>query len=190
MARKSLRDLDNEALTDPTPTAAPDTAPPPAAEPAAAAPAARPRRAKGKTGAPGTSVIGVYLQRPTFNAARGAYIADIINLPDGPETFSRWIDAAVADYASLTTAERQHIAANLPPQERDGSQGINRSFTVSIETVDAAQDALRADMLTGWVRSRSELSVEAVQHAIEAAKARNGGVLPVAPARLPNKPMR
>ena len=189
-ARKSLRDLDNDALAD--------TTAPPAARPAATpapAPVAAPARAAGPSAAKPagkrvTSTIGVYMQRHTFDAARGAYVADLDTLDSGPDTFARWVDAALAEYAALTPAGRTAIAQGLPAQQRTDSRGINRTFQVGQDTIEATNAALVADRQAGRVHSRSEFAVEAILWATEASRERNGGVLPEAPPRLPNRAMR
>ena len=192
-ARKSLRDLDNDALGDTTAPPARTPAPAPVPVPAAPARVARPAAAKpaGKpAGKRVTSTIGVYMQRHTFDAARGAYVADLDTLASGPDTFARWVDAALAEYAGLTPAGRTAIAQGLPAQQRTDSRGINRTFQVGQDTIEATNAALVADRQAGRVHSRSEFAVEAILWATEASRVRNGGVLPEAPPRLPNRAMR
>ena len=88
-ARKSLRDLDNDALADTTAPPARTPAPAPVPVPAAPARVARPAATK-PAGKRVTSTIGVYMQRHTFDAARGAYVADLDTLDSGPDTFVGW----------------------------------------------------------------------------------------------------
>lgn len=190
-ARKSLRDLDNDALADTTAPPAPKPAATPAPAPVQAAPATVARSAAAKpAGKRVTSTIGVYMQRHTFDAARGAYVADLDTLATGPDTFARWVDAALAEYAGLTPARRTAIAERLPAQQRTDSRGINRTFQVGQDTIEATNAALVADRQAGRVHSRSEFAVEAILWATEASRERNGGVLPEAPPRLPNRAMR
>lgn len=191
-ARKSLRDLDNAALGDTPPAAAPPA--PPTAKKAARTDADAPKPARTQATKPVPSrtstTIGVYLQRPTFNAARSAYIADLDNLSTGPDTFARWIDDALAAHAGLDTSARKSIGERQQPEQRTEARGINRTFQVGQDTIDAVNAALIADRKAGHLRSRSEFAVEAILAATEAAKQRAGGVLPEAPARLPNRAMR
>ena len=191
-ARKSLRDLDNDALGDTPPAPA---APPAPSEPAAPAadskPAPpRPRKRATKPAAAGATTVGVYMQRATFDAARGAYMADLDTLTTGPDTFAGWIDAALATHAGLDAEARTAIAEQLPPEQRSETRGINRTFQVGQDTINDVNAALVADRQAGRWRSRSEFAVEAILAAIEAAKKRAGGVLPEAPPRLPNRAMR
>ena len=136
------------------------------------------------------TTIGVYMQRPTFEAARGAYMADLDTLADGPDTIAGWIDAALAAYAALRPKKRATIADSLPAEQRTDPRGISRSFRVDPDTLEAVNAALVADRKAGRWRSRSEFAVEAILWATENAKQRAGGRLPKAPPRLPNRALR
>ncbi len=198
--RKSLRDLDNDAL-DHTPVTVAAVDPEPVAEAAPAPTKARTPRpgrtttatAKAAAKKPSRvtgSTVGVYMQRPTFDAARSAYMADLDTLATGPDTLARWVDAALAAYAALDASERVAIADTLPAEDRTEARGINRTFQVGADTIEKVNAALVADRQAGRWRSRSVFAVEAIQWAINAAKERAGGVLPEAPPRLPNRAMR
>lgn len=136
------------------------------------------------------ATIGVYMQRPTFEAARGAYMADLDTLPTGPDTIAAWIGAALAAYAKLSPKKRAAIAEALPAEQRSETRGISRTFRVDPDILEAVNAALVADRKAGRWRSRSEFAVEAILWATDNAKDRAGGQLPKAPARLPNRAVR
>lgn len=79
--------------------------------------------------------------------------------------------------------------AALPEEVRNGS-GITRAFLLPDTAIAAMNVAIKTDRTNGRAVSRSEFIGRAVRDAIERARERAGGVLPPAPARLPNKPVR
>jgi hypothetical protein len=126
-----------------------------------------------------------------FESARSAYLADLENLPQAPAGFARWVDRAVAQHAGLTRNCRVALAGQLPPEPADRRPGVSRSFTISSATVAAMQAAIVMDARnTDRVVNRNRFAAEAVRAAVEAARRRNGGTLPPAPARLPNTSQR
>ena len=77
------------------------------------------------------------------------------------------------------------LAAGL--QAESPGDGVNRSFTLPADTLDRMHQAIAADRRAGRVTSRSQFASEAIRRATTEARMRAGGVLPPAPARLPNK---
>ncbi len=114
---------------------------------------------------------------------------DFDALPDSADSFARWISATLAAHAALTPKRRATAADRLPEEPRTGS-GFTRSFELDDSTVQAMEGAITEDRRAHRFVTRSQFGNEAVRVAIEAAKARAGGVLPPAPARLPNRPVR
>lgn len=197
--RRTLRDFDEEAI------AQPEDDDQPAPEPAAASspPTTRAKRAPAPSirtapatrtkpavrEASATTRTGLYFHPATFEAAKSAYLVDFDALPDSPDSFARWISAALAVHAGLTPARRAAAAGQLPEEPRTGS-GFTRSFELDDSTVQAMEAAITEDRRAHRFVTRSQFGNEAVRVAIEAAKVRAGGVLPPAPARLPNRPVR
>lgn len=137
----------------------------------------------------GTTRLGTYWRLATFEAAKAAYLADLDTLAQAPDSFARWIDAALTDHAALSPERRAKLARTLP-REAEG-QGVSRSFILNQTTVTAMEEAMVADRkTTGWVYSRTEFMSQAVRAAITEARTRYGTELPAPPARLPNKPPR
>jgi hypothetical protein len=164
--RTTLRDRENQARASTTP-----------AEPTPAA--------------GGFIRLGTYWQVPTFADAKSAYLVDLDQLPDCPNSFARWIDRAVDIHAALTPERRANLVQRLGPETKKGG-GVSRSFVLAADTVEALETAIVLDR-TSQVRvtSRTEFVADAVRVAIAEAKVRYGSdELPVAPARLPNKPVR
>lgn len=137
-----------------------------------------------------TARLGVYWHPVTFAAAKSAYLADLDNSPGSPDSVARWIDRAIAAHAALAPARRAAAAEGLPAEDRDDRPAASRSFTVAAATMAAMQAAILDDRKHGRTLNRSEFATQAVRIATETARHRNGGTLPPAPARLPNKPVR
>lgn len=133
--------------------------------------------------------LGTYWHSATFALARRAYLADLDTVPDGPGSLGGWIDQAIQAHARLVPEQRAAAVARLDPEQRD-PRGVSRSFVIGVATVDAMESAIVADRRHGRVVSRTEFVSEAVRAAAHAARQRNGGELPAAPARLPNRPPR
>lgn len=191
--RKSLRDFDDQAIAvaDPQagPTAKPEVAEgvPPASLKQQAARVA-PRSPVHVRGASETTRSGIYFRPQTFEDARSAYLVDL-DQPDAPDSIARWIDRSLRIHAARSIRDRAQLADSLPPEGQEGS-GFSRSFELSDDTIAARDAAIAADRRAGRATSRSQFASEAIRHAIEQARTRNGGVLPPAPTRLPNKPVR
>lgn len=205
-ARRSLRDFDDEAIAAPDPIATPTPAAPAATSPSVATTATKPQQRPGvgsaKARAPKarktrtaavqgatTTRTGVYLHPETFDAAKSAYLVDFDALSEAPDSFARWIAAAIDEHAQGTTQTRTAAAEALPEETRTGS-GVTRSFELPDTTIAAMNEAIVTDRDHGRYVSRSEFVGHAIRHAVEQARARAGGVLPAPPARLPNKPVR
>lgn len=194
--RKSLRDFDDDAMAAPiaTPTPpAPDPAP--VVEKAPQTPRKAPRGARTPPASAArtasTTRTGIYFHPATFNDAKSAYLADLDTVgPDAADSIARWIAGALDQFAAGTTADRAQIAEGLPEEVRAEGSGFTRSFELPDATIAARDAAIATDRRGGRTSSRSSFATEAIRHAIEQARARNGGVLPPAPDRLPNKPVR
>lgn len=200
-SRRTLRDFDEEAIAQPEDAVVDDAAADD--EPAAPPPAASTSRATRAKRAPVTTArakpeirktsettrTGLYFHPATFEAAKSAYLVDFDALPDSADSFARWISAALAAHAAMTPADRATAADELPGEPRSGS-GFTRSFELDDNTIQAMESAITEDRRSHRFVTRSQFGNEAVRVAIEAAKTRTGGVLPPAPARLPNRPVR
>lgn len=209
--RRSLRDLDYDAMatTPPTPQTSPATPggkeaaaaaaparqpraerPKPVAEPrrpASAAPASAAPAGAGPVRKASTSKMAIYLHRSTFDDAKSAYLVDL-DLPDAEGSIARWISAAIERWAELTPAERRHRAGELPEERREGS-GLSRTFDIGDNAIEATKQAMLDDRAQARVyESRSQFVTDAIRVAIEQSRDRVG-TLPPAPARLPNRPL-
>lgn len=200
--RKSLRDFDDDAMAAPIASPAPATPAPvvakapqtprkaprsPRAAQATPKPSTEPTEARTAT----TTRTGIYFHPATFSDAKSAYLADLDNIgPAAADSIARWIAGALDVYAAGDTQDRAQIAEGLPPEVRAEGSGFTRSFDLPDDTIAARDAAITTDRRNGRTSSRSSFASEAIRYAIEQARARNGGVLPPAPDRLPNKPVR
>ncbi|GGG67186.1 hypothetical protein GCM10011374_34250 [Kocuria dechangensis] len=137
----------------------------------------------------GTARLGLYLRQATLEGAKSAYVADLDALADPPTSFARWIAAALDAHAGRTPADRAKLAQAHPDPE-EGKRGVNRAFILPVDTIATMEETTGIDRRAGRMQSVSQLAAEALRIAIEEARQRNGGSLPVAPRRLPNKPTR
>lgn len=219
-ARRSLKDRNKAAITRPVeaPPAEPVAEPTPEEKspaitaPMADAPAVGERSASqdlatrltesstatieqgGRTRRPqvlpvGTARLGLYLRQATLEGAKSAYVADLDTLADPPTSFARWIAAALDAHAARTPADRARLAEAHPDPE-EGKRGVNRAFILPVDTITRMEETTGIDRRAGRMQSVSQLAAEALRIAIEDARVRNGGSLPIAPKRLPNKPVR
>lgn len=134
----------------------------------------------------GTSRLSIYWRGTTLEDARRAYMADIDTQPEGPTSFARWIDRAVAAHANLSTDDRSKLAVTLGEQADEDA--MPRSFEVQSATVVAMRSAIAADRAPGIpAQTRSDFVADAVRQATREARQRWGKDLPPAPARLPNR---
>lgn len=133
-----------------------------------------------------TARLSVYWRGATLEDARRAYMADIDTQPEGPTSFARWIDRAVAEHARLSTGDRADVAAALGEQPQEDARP--RSFEVQAATVTSMRTAIAADRAPGIpAQTRSDFVADAVRQATNDARRRWGKELPPAPARLPNR---
>ena len=144
---------------------------------------------KPRTDAPATVRLGGYWQPITFDAGRSAYIADLDNQPDSPDTIAGWVDRAIRKHAQLSPTRREQITSRLPEEDKQ-PRGVSRSFDITEVAMAAMETALVDDRRHGRLLSRNQFVAEAVRAATEEARNRNGGTLPPAPSRLPNRPPR
>lgn len=184
--RRSLRDFDDAALRAPDPPAeTPVAAPQPELAPARRAPKTR-RPARTTEEPAATARVGVYLHADEFDDAKSAYLADLDADPGAPDSFARWVAAAIDTHAGRTPPQR----AALARAEVERPRGFTRSFPVPTDSLDRLRTALLADRHAGRATSRSAFIADAVASAVATTRARTGGTLPPAPVRLPNKPVR
>jgi hypothetical protein len=173
--RRSLRDREAAALVN-------------HGQPTATPPEAPPRRRSAAPARTGDVIrLGTYWRLSTFQGAKSAYLADLDQLRDAPDSFARWVDRAIRRHADLTPEKRGSLVRKLPAETGDAA---SRSFHVPSSTVDAMEAAIVDDRRGGRVLSRTEFVSEAVRAATAEARKRYGQDLPPAPARLPNKPPR
>lgn len=137
----------------------------------------------------GTARLGLYLRQATLEGAKSAYVADLDTLGEPPTSFARWIATALDIHAGRTPAQRAQLAQAHPDPE-EGKRGVNRAFILPVDTIAKMEETTGIDRRAGRMQSVSQLAAEALRIAIEESKQRNGGSLPVAPKRLPNKPTR
>jgi hypothetical protein len=137
----------------------------------------------------GTARLGLYLRQATLEGAKSAYVADLDSLTNPPTSFARWIATALDTHAGRTPADRAKLAEAHPDPE-EGKRGVNRAFILPVDTIATMEETTGIDRRAGRMQSVSQLAAEALRIAIEEARVRNGGSLPIAPRRLPNKPTR
>jgi hypothetical protein len=131
--------------------------------------------------------LGTYWRLSTFQGAKSAYLVDLDQLRDAPDSFARWVDRAIRRHADLTPEKRAQLVRKLPAETGDAA---SRSFHTASSTVDAMEAAIVDDRRHGRILSRTEFVSEAVRAATAEARKRYGQDLPPAPARLPNRPPR
>jgi hypothetical protein len=137
----------------------------------------------------GTARLGLYLRQATLERAKSAYVADLDTLTNPPTSFARWIATALDTHAGRTPADRAKLAEAHPDPE-EGKRGVNRAFILPVDTITTMEKTTGIDRRAGRMQSVSQLAAEALRIAIEESRVRNGGSLPIAPKRLPNKPTR
>ena len=137
--------------------------------------------------AAGSQRMSIYWRTATLEEARSAYMADSETQPDGPTSFARWIDRAVAKHARLSQERRTAVAAKLGKQ--GGDENIPRSFQVQASTIEAMRAAIKSDRAPGAAaQTRSDFVADAVRQAVHEARGRWGQDLPPVPERgLPNR---
>ena len=134
-----------------------------------------------------TARLGIYLTPAEFGNAKAAYLTDWTH-GGTADTFAKWIAAAIDAHAARTPEER---AATAQPKGRaEERTGSTRSFSIPTDTVGRMRAAITADHQGGRWPSDSAWCGEAIAHAVDAARAKNGGTLPTPPPRLPNRLVR
>lgn len=161
---------------------------------ASAVPAAakKPTTESKKAGRPARSVDvtrqGIYLTQEQFNNAKAAYLADWTNGGEA-NTFTLWIGEAITRHADRTfTARLKHETKK--PARAEARTGSSRSFNVPSAAIARMRAAITQEHDNGRWLSDSAWCGEAIDAAISEAQKRNGGSLPVPPARLPNRLVR
>lgn len=172
---------DSRAASRPTPS--------PAASGSSRQPAAADPKKGGQQIPAGYSRIGIYMHKPIFDDAKSAYVLSQRHrgTPEWSRTFAEWVDRQIESHNARTPGQRAAVAEQLGEDTRRTSQATsNRMFLISTQTLEAAQEAMSADLATGRAISRSAYIVEAIRDGIKKERDANGGVLPPAPVRLPN----
>lgn len=130
--------------------------------------------------------LGVYLTAETYEEMKAAYLADWTNHRGDADTLYRWVTNALSTHAALSSTSR--VKRSTAGAKRATTRtGNTKAFKVAGEVYQRMQDAIAADESAGHWSSESAWSVDAITHAISAARAANGGTLPNPPARLPNR---
>lgn len=195
--RRSLAERNRAAIAaDPyegqyDPVSAPAPAPEPEAATASETPQA-PRTAPKKRAAATTATKpaapakrasdvarqGVYLSADAYDDARAAYLGDWL-AGGSIDTFAGWIAAAIDAYAARTPEQRTYA-----PRTRSADrQGGPRSWSIPLDTIASMRAAIAADQKAGRWPSDSAWCAAAIAAAVEATRARDGG-LPAAPDGL------
>lgn len=130
--------------------------------------------------------LGVYLTAETYDEMKAAYLADWSNRRGEADTLYQWVTNALSTHASLSSTSR--VKRSTAGAKRATIRtGNTKAFKVATDVYQRMQDAIAADESAGHWSSESAWSVDAITHAISAARAANGGTLPNPPARLPNR---
>lgn len=134
-----------------------------------------------------TARLGIYLTPEEFADAKSAYLTDWKHGGQA-DTFARWIGAALATHAARTPKKRADTGQLKGRAEtRTGSA---RSFSIPADNIERMREGISADQQADRWLSDSAWAGEAIARAVEAARATNGGTLPVPPPRLPNRLVR
>lgn len=150
---------------------------------ATAAPAKRSRTPR--TPAAGLVRKSAYVPESEWQDARAAYLADW-RAGGEANSIAKWVEQAAQDFARLTPAQRAKVIPDPAPRAADGTvTGKPRSYTVAQATAEAITQAMADDQESGRWDSESAWLRGAMTRAVEAARTREGGSLPAAPARLP-----
>ncbi len=188
--RRSLRDRDQDAITE---TEEDEQPAPVLLEPAVTTPPASAPKQRAmpvpQVRTETTTRIGLYLQEQVFQDAKSAYLVDLDSQPDPSTSFARWVGQVLDRHNRLTSERRAQVAKTLG-EEPKGGNGFSRSFMIPASTVVDMDEAIKRDRKAERFVSASQYATEAVRASIADARRRNGGTLPVPPARLPNKPTR
>ncbi|MGL4173650.1 MAG: hypothetical protein ACRCTR_06210 [Actinomycetota bacterium] len=129
--------------------------------------------------------LGIYLTTETYDEMKAAYLADWANRRGDSATLYQWVADALNSHAARSVIQR----ASAPPTQKRATTrtGNTRAFKIPGDVYARMQDAIAADeKAERWV-SESAWSVEAITHAIDAARNANGNTLPATPRRLPNR---
>lgn len=130
--------------------------------------------------------LGVYLTADTYEEMKAAYLADWSNRRGEADTLYRWVTNALSTHAALSSTSR--VKKSTAGAKRAPTRtGNTKAFKVAVDVYQRMQDAIAADESAGHWSSESAWCVDAITHAISAARSANGGTLPTPPARLPNR---
>lgn len=133
----------------------------------------------------------VYWDRPTWDRARAAYMADLDTLESSPTAFLWWLHRCLGVYSDLSPASRDRIRRRHPDPARGTGQGFSRMHTLRTDLLDRIDGAIVRDRRDlGQMVSVSQFCREAARAAADAAEQRLGRGLPPAPGRLLNNPRR
>lgn len=192
--RRTLADRNRAAINrEETVTPAEDQTAPPVPEPVKTPAEVTKSTVKTKkVGRPARSVDvtrqGIYLTPEQFNSAKAAYLADWTNGGEA-NTFTLWIGEAIRRHAARTFTERLKFETKKPARAA-ARTGSSRSFNVPTAAIERMRTAISQEHEKSRWLSDSAWCGEAIDAAISEARERNGGSLPVPPARLPNRLVR
>ncbi|MEL4506270.1 hypothetical protein AAEX63_15395 [Luteococcus sp. H138] len=126
-----------------------------------------------------------YVPEGEWQEARAAYLADW-RAGGEASSIAKWIEQAAQDFARLSPQQRGKVIPEAAPRAADGTvSGKARSYTVAEATAEAMAQAMADDQQAGRWDSESAWLRGAMARAVAAARRREGGELPQAPARLP-----
>ncbi len=128
-----------------------------------------------------TTRVAVRVTAPFYTSLKAAYLADWASIREHNQ-LADWITAALRHHAERTPAARNTFD---DPDIPGGETLQTRQFIVPRSVDDQIRAAMAADQRAGRYRTRSAWCREALQAAVDASKAMNGGTLPTPPARLP-----
>lgn len=151
----------------------------------AQAPTPTPRRRAPRPVGAGQVRKSAYVPEGEWQDARAAYLADW-RAGGEANSIAKWIEQAAQDFARLTPQQRAKVIPDAAPRAADGTvTGKPRSYTVAEDTAEAIAQAMADDQEAGRWDSESAWLRGAMARAVAAARRREGGELPQAPARLP-----
>lgn len=158
---------------------APTPAPGPAREVVRVDPTPRPVQP-----AQGTVRIGVSITPTELDTARTAFLFDRAVVDDPVPSMTKWVERAVTAHLDRTPDSRKRRGAAVPaaPVERK----VSYNAPIPAELRERLRRAVQEEVLAGRSISVSALVREAMAIAVEEAKDRAGGVLPVVAGPLPH----
>lgn len=150
------------------------------------APSQQPAKSTRASAPQGMQFVGLAVPQEWWNDARAAFVADFWDDEENaPGTFRAWVAQAVEQYVKRGSVKRIETAqADTQPKGRK----LNREVAMPVRLVEQVEAARRDDArATRSSVSRSQFVAVAMHQASEATRARYGGTLDPAPAKLPTR---